>query len=447
MRRSIERKMLAPWAETLPTGWKVSRLDAVADVLFSNVDKHTIEGEIPIRLCNYVDVYKNDRITNTIDFMEASAELREINKFQIRCGDVLATKDSEEPDDIAIPALVTDDLPGVLCGYHLALIRSRVVRVDGVFLAWLHASKAYRAQYEAKAVGVTRFGLSQYAFRVALTPLPPLPEQERVAAYLNASCAAIDKVIEIKKEQLTILDELRKSIIHNAVTKGLDDSVELLDSGIDWIGKIPKGWRKEKLFRMCRLVSSGGTPSTFEQDYYDGEIIWVQTGDLNDGYIEKTEKTITQSGLDSSSAKLFPKGTLIIALYGATIGKLGILTRESATNQACCAMIFNPWMHNKFFYYLFFDYRNILISRGYGGGQNNISQETIKQTYFYYPRFEEQKRVANYLDEECARISGLRDNIENQIGTLELYRKSLIHECVTGKWRITEDDLKELANV
>ena len=201
------------------------------------------------------------------------------------------------------------------------------------------------------------------------------------------------------------------------------------------------------MFRMCKSVSSGGTPSTFEPDYYDGEIIWVQTGDLNDGYIEKTEKGITQAGLDSSSAKLFPEGALIIAMYGATIGKLGILTQESATNQACCAMIFNPWMHNKFFYYLFFNYREILISRGYGGGQNNISQETIKQTYFYYPRLEEQIRITNYLDQECALINGLRDNIQNQINTLELYRKALIHECITGKRRIIKDDLKELANV
>ena len=164
-----ETKALAPWTEAVPAGWRVTRLDAVADVLFSNVDKHTIDGEKPVWLCNYVDVYKNDRITSDIDFMEASALDREIRKFQIRRDDVLATKDSEEADDIAIPSLVHEDLPGVLCGYHLAMIRPRFPSVSGPFLAWLHASKSFRAQYEAKAVGVTRFGLSQYAFRAART--------------------------------------------------------------------------------------------------------------------------------------------------------------------------------------------------------------------------------------------------------------------------------------
>src|SRR5712692_9716822 len=183
MNTAEETKTLAPWTETVPAEWRVTRLDAVADVLFSNVDKHMIDGEEPVRLCNYVDVYKNDRITSGIDFMEASADEREIIKFQIRRGDVLATKDSEEADDIAIPSFVAEDLPGVLCGYHLAMIRPRLSSVSGPFLAWLHASKSFRTQYEAKAVGVTRFGLSRYAFRAARIPLPPLPEQQAIAAY------------------------------------------------------------------------------------------------------------------------------------------------------------------------------------------------------------------------------------------------------------------------
>lgn len=117
MNTAEEIKTLAPWTEFVPAGWRVTRLDAVADVLFSNVDKHTMDGEEPVRLCNYADVYKNDRITSGIDFMEATADGREIRKSQIQRGDILATKDSEEASDIAIPSLVAEDLPGVLCGY------------------------------------------------------------------------------------------------------------------------------------------------------------------------------------------------------------------------------------------------------------------------------------------------------------------------------------------
>ena len=231
MNRSEETIALAPWSKFVPQDWEVCRLDSVADVLFSNVDKHTIEGETPVLLCNYVDVYKNERITGSLDFMEASADLREIEKFQIRHGDVLATKDSEEADDIAIPALVAEELPGVICGYHLALIRPRSKRITGDFLAWLHRSKQFRAQYEAKAVGVTRFGLSQYAFRSALIPVPPMPEQVRINCYLDNSCAAIDSVAAFSKpkdnainsngvlnQQMRTLRAYRNSIIYECVT-------------------------------------------------------------------------------------------------------------------------------------------------------------------------------------------------------------------------------------
>ena len=152
MNTAEEIKALSPWTDALPAGWRLTRLDAAADVLFSNVDKHTIDGETPVRLCNYVDVYKNDRISGGIDFMEASAGEREIKKFQIRTGDVLATKDSETADDIAISSLVAEEMPGVLCGYHLAMIRPRLHSASGPFMALLDTSKALRPHYESKAV-------------------------------------------------------------------------------------------------------------------------------------------------------------------------------------------------------------------------------------------------------------------------------------------------------
>jgi len=111
-------------------------------------------------------------------------------------------------------------------------------------------------------------------------------------------------------------------------------------SGVEWIGDIPSGWKKQKLFRVCKFVSSGGTPTSTNLDYYDGDIVWIQTGDLNDGYIGDSSKKITERALQESSAKIFPSSTLLIAMYGATIGKLGIMTVDGATNQACCAMVY-----------------------------------------------------------------------------------------------------------
>ena len=221
MKRIADTTTLAPWTDSIPHDWQVCRLDSVADVFFSNVDKHTIEGETQVLLCNYVDVYKNEQITGDIDFMEASAEPREIKNFQIKRGDVLATKDSEEADDIAIPALVAHDLPGVLCGYHLALIRPRSRRITGEFLAWLHRSKQFRAQYEGNAIGVTRFGLSQHAFRSAVIPIPPPDEQRSIAQFLDNACGSIDTALDAKRRQLETLDALRKSVASQVLSQGL----------------------------------------------------------------------------------------------------------------------------------------------------------------------------------------------------------------------------------
>src|SRR5688500_15184435 len=118
------------WQQTIPAGWRVARVKHVASVRFSSVDKHTVEGEREVRLCNYVDVYKNERITSDLQFMAATASDDEIRRFRVQSGDVLITKDSESWNDIAVPAVVVEDLD-VVCGYHLALLRPDPDLLDG----------------------------------------------------------------------------------------------------------------------------------------------------------------------------------------------------------------------------------------------------------------------------------------------------------------------------
>lgn len=418
--------------------------------------------------CSLPEGWRNDRVKDLVSLRQEKINAQDDNEDYIELEDIesgtgrlLFRRDTLDVESAVTLFKKGDILFGKLRPYlekyYYAdfdgkctgeIIAFEPRRIEGHFFYYFVASKDFIDKCDALSYGA-KMPRVNWPTQIAYfdVPIPVKSEQKGISTYLDEQCATINKVIEIKKEQLAILEDLRKSIIHKVVTRGLNDDVKLVDSGIDWIGEVPKHWQKEKLFRICQLVSSGGTPNTFEPDYYDGDIIWVQTGDLNDGYIETTEKMITRAGLESSSAKLFPKGTLIIALYGATIGKLGVLKQESATNQACCAMIFYPWMNTKYFYYLFFDCRDTLISLGYGGGQNNISQRTIKQTYFYFPKYAEQIQIVEYLDKECDKIEKLRRNIQNQINVLTLYRKSLIHECVTGKRRITEQDLKDLADV
>jgi type I restriction enzyme S subunit len=269
------------WIKHLPIDWKLSRLSNVADILFSNVDKITLDNETPVHLCNYVDVYKNNRITNKIEFMLASADEREIKRFQIMQGDVLATKDSETPEDIAIASLVSEDLPGVLCGYHLALIRPRKHLILGSYLSWLHSCKMFRSHYEANAIGVTRFGLSQAAFKEARVPIPPIPEQHRIAAYLDKGCAAIDSAVAAKQKQIETLNSLVTSIIHQAVTQGITSNVEMKPSGLDWLSEVPAHWQVQQIKRVCSLVRGqfSHRPRN-DPAFYDGDYPFIQTGDI-----------------------------------------------------------------------------------------------------------------------------------------------------------------------
>lgn len=452
MNSAHETLELAPWTTTVPAGWRVTRLDAVANVMFSNVDKHTLDDEEPVRLCNYVDVYKNDRITSGIEFMEASADAREIRKFQIRRGDVLATKDSETADDIAIPSFVAEDLPGVLCGYHLAMIRPRLSGVDGAFLGWLHTSKSFRAQYEAKAVGVTRFGLSQYAFRSARVPLPPLPEQRRIAAYLDASCAAIDAAVAAKRRQLETLDALRKSIIQRAVTRGVSDGVKLESTGNAWMEQVPQGW---KLVCLKRIAVIQGGLTLGKQ--YEGPLIerpYLRVGNVQDGHFDLADVSVIE--LPASVAKgveLRPNDVLMTE--GGDLDKLGrghVWKGEIPDclhqNHIFAVRCFLHKLKPMFLAYVTAAKYGRDYFEATGKKTTNLACTNATKVGEFpipLPRLIEQEAICAYLEKKLGDVKSIFTGIETQIATLTAYRKSLIHECVTGQRRITDADLRKMS--
>lgn len=182
---------------------------------------------------------------------------------------------------------------------------------------------------------------------------------------------------------------------------------KMKDSRIEWIGDVPEHWDKRKISWLFHRIGSGTTPDSHEEKYYNGNIPWVNSGDLKDEHIIKIEKNITNLALEKfSTLKFFPKDTLIIAMYGASIGKLGILTMPATVNQACCALCEPKNFHMKFLFYWFIANRNIIISQGQGGGQPNISQELIKNLILLVPTLlDEQKQIADFLDREISKIN------------------------------------------
>ncbi len=209
------------WLGKVPAHWEVRRLRTVVEMRVSNVDKHSEDGEKPVRLCNYVDVYKHDKIHADMDFMQATASDEEIERFRLQAGDVLITKDSEIWNDIAVPALVETSAPDLISGYHLALLRPMQV-ILGAFLLRALQSPTIAFQFHVEANGVTRFGLSHDAIKSALVPLPPFPEQTVIVEYLDAQTAMIDGAIAATRREIELLRECWERLIADVVTGNVD---------------------------------------------------------------------------------------------------------------------------------------------------------------------------------------------------------------------------------
>jgi len=210
------------WLGEVPKEWKVRKLKHVAKVNLSNVDKKIKEYEDSVKLCNYVDVYNNDYINSDLNFMKATASPNQIEKFALREGDVLITKDSESWEDIAVPAYVPSDFDDVICGYHLAQIQPDPAVVNGEYIFRSFSSISLNYQFKVEANGITRFGIGKYQIDNSLFLVPPINEQKTIAFFLDCESIKIDSLILKIREAIEKLQEYRTALISAAVTGKID---------------------------------------------------------------------------------------------------------------------------------------------------------------------------------------------------------------------------------
>lgn len=210
------------WLGDIPSHWAVRRLRNVAEMRVSNVDKHLKDGETPVRLCNYTDVYKNPVITANMPFMQATATAEEVQTFRLCVGDVIITKDSEEWDEIGIPALVAKTADDLICGYHLAILRPRASVISGPFLAYALQSKSATTQFSLAANGVTRYGLSHGAIKAISIAVPPPDEQTPICEHVDAATASLNAAIRRAQREIDLILEYRTRLIADVVTGKVD---------------------------------------------------------------------------------------------------------------------------------------------------------------------------------------------------------------------------------
>ena len=262
-----------------------------------------------------------------------------------------------------------------------------------------------------------------------MIPLPPIAAQQRILVEIEKWFALIDQVEQDKVDLQTTIKQTKSKILDLAIHGKLvpqdpndKPAIELLkrinpdftpcDNGHypNFPFDIPKKWNWVTLGEIGKW-QSGSTPSRLNKDYYNGDIPWLKTGDLNDGYITHIPEYITEKALNETSVKLNPTGSILMAMYGATIGKLGILTYPATTNQACCACEIYTGIEKEFLFYFLLSHRADFIKLGGGGAQPNISKEKIINTYIPLPPSEEQKRIVNAVNDVFAQLDVIMESL------------------------------------
>lgn len=206
---------------------------------------------------------------------------------------------------------------------------------------------------------------------------------------------------------------------------------EMKDSGIEWIGEIPADWEKNKIIRIFETIGSGTTPKANNELDFDGEVYWIQSGDITGNYILTAKNKISRSTVEKYSAlKVYAAPFIVVAMYGASIGNLAISNINACVNQACCVLKGSN-IDFRFSYYTLQAAQNHLIQQGIGGGQPNISQEVIKQLWIPIPQQDEQERVSHFLDKKCAEIDAVLDKTRTSIEEYKKLKQAIITQAVT----------------
>ena len=436
----------------------------LATVTNSNVDKVTDPDELPVRLCNYVDVYKNDRITNDMDFMAASATPTEIAKFRLRVDDVIITKDSEERSDIAVPAFVSETASDLVCGYHLALLRARPQLVRADFLFWAIQSKQAREAFSNAAGGITRFGLTIDGIKSVPLPCPDLETQKTIADFLDRETARIDQLIEKKQRLVSLTKEKRSVLITAAVTGQFYESESLarLRERVEYARGLEGGI--EGALNRDRRASEGGDGVRTIPIRHLATVTNSNVDKVTDpdelpvrlcNYVDVYKNDRITNDMDFMAASATPTeitkfrlrvGDVIITKDSEERSDIAVpaFVSETASDLVCgyhlALLRARPQLVRADF--LFWAIQSKQAREAFSNAAGGITRfgltiDGIKSVPFPCPDLETQKTIADFLDRETARIDQLIDKTEQSMTRLLEFRGALITAAVAGQIGVT----------
>ncbi len=406
----------------LPKGWRWVRIkDVVQEIKsgFACSKSNEVENGIPHLRPHNIGLGRLE-LSNVVYL---PSEFVDLKTYSLKKGDVLFNNTNSK-ELVGRAALVTENIE---CGFsnHITRIRVKKDLILPEFLTyslnylWI---TGYFLKVCTKWIG--QAGVNNQKLKATRIPLPPLEEQKRIVAKIEELFSKIDRIRELRRQAKEEAENLLKAALHHVFSKADE-----------------KGWRWVKLENIAK-TTSGGTPTRSVKEYWEnGTISWVKSGELEDNVITDTEEKITPLGLKNSNCKLLPKGTLLVAMYGATVGKTAILGIEATTNQAVCAIFPKENIDRDFIRYYIIYVRPKLIerSRNLGGAQPNISQEVIKSLKIPVPfknnkpDLEEQKRIAAYLDKIAEKQRKLLELYKQTEKELEMMKQAILNKAFRGE--------------
>ncbi len=410
--------------------WATVSLADVATIAFSGVDKHIVPGETPVRMCNYLDVYRNRRLTLKTAFAEGSATAAEIRRLELRKGDVIITKDSETPDDIGVPSLVEDELKGVVCGYHLALLRPNKEKLGPNFLLHHLQGDVTKRHFLRTANGLTRFGLGAKAVASLPIALPPPDEQVCIAGLLDA----VDTALERTCAAVGWARKLDHALLHQLLENGLSPSMRAARGG-------PRHWTMRRVDEVAD-VGSGVTLGKDVSGSKSVELPYLRVANVQDGHLDLSTIKTVRVRVDEVENYRLDVGDVLMT-EGGDIDKLGRGTIWQGEIPDCLHQnhIFrirpNRELLEPAFYALVVesDIAKRYFSRVAKRTTNLASTNKTQVRAFRFPvppTVGEQQEIVGVMKASKATIAAL---VAKQAALAEV-KKSLTHDLLTGRVRI-----------
>ncbi len=424
------------WLSEIPAHWEAKRLRFVVETSITKKEVRDLDPETEISFVPMEAVREYGGID--LHSTKALSEVAEGYTY-FRNGDVIVAKITPCFEN-GKGALASDLCSDIGFGTTELHVLRPSFHVDPRFLLYLTFSDHFRRTGTGSMYGAGgQKRISDDFIRDFRHPIPSLREQCVIADFLDHETATIDALVARKERLIELLQEKRTALITRAVTRGLDPSVPMKDSGVERLGELPEHWVTWKATHGFHRIGSGTTPKSDNPEYYDGDISWVTTSELRETVITDTVRKVTATAVrEYPTLRMYPKGTLLFAMYGATIGRLGILGIAATVNQACAALAEPLHLATRFVYYWLQMRRPTLIGLSAGGGQPNLSQDDLRQLRIPAPPLDEQRAIATFLDRETAKIDVLIAKVHEAIDHLKEFRTALISGAVTGKIDVRE---------